>query len=523
VRGLVGTAFHKQPADSPEYFSFALSVRDASAISGACLAMRKKDFLAIGGFDAQNTPINHSDVDLCFRVRERGQRCVYTPHTTLLHIGHLSLGDFEKKEQKKKTKDRSDVFLLKRWAGYTGTDPYYTEPMRNALYHDSPAPWRLYGENKEQARYAPGRDTLFISHELSDSGAPLVLYYAVEHHVRTGGFAVVLAPEEGPFLARFRELGVPVIVDSAALTRPADLAKLIAGFDLVVANTVVTWPLLWIAQQAGVPAIWYVHERGLVDQLAQANKDCRRTLEQARNLWVGSEHALAACRKYNPSARIMPYGVADLLEEGSAPQRTDGRRVLSTFASIEPRKGQDVLVRAIKALPAACRDKAVFHIVGRPLDARMFERLREEVAGLSCVQLSEGVELSEYRRLLRESDVIVCPSRDDTLPLVTLDALACAKVLVCTDTTGTSAFLRDGEDCFVVRNEDVAMLSACLERLIEQPELLPRVGARARDAFLKSFSIPAFYARFDAAVAEALGTDAPGAAAARPAGQEAQA
>ena len=47
---------------------------------------------------AVNTPIAHSDIDLCFRIREAGLRCVYTPYATLSHAGHASIAVEEKKE-----------------------------------------------------------------------------------------------------------------------------------------------------------------------------------------------------------------------------------------------------------------------------------------------------------------------------------------------------------------------------------------------------------------------------------------
>ncbi|MFO0572483.1 MAG: glycosyltransferase [Polyangia bacterium] len=520
VRGLVGTAFHCYPADSVEYFNFVQSVRDASAISGACLAVRKRDFLAVGGFDAENVPINHSDVDLCFRIREHGLRCVYTPYTTLLHIGHLSLREFEKheeqeeKQKKKKAKDKSDVFLLRRWAGYTGHDPYYTQPMRDLLYRDSAWPWILYGENSRRS-YAPGRDALFVSHDLSDSGAPMVLYYAVEHFLRTGGFATVLSPLDGPFRERFRALGVPVIIDSVAFTQAPVLGKLVAGFDLVFANTVDSWPLVRVAEAAGVPTLWYVHESGHIRE--HTSHECRETLRCARSLWVGSWRALQACRAYNPGARVLEYGVPDIRElrdireqdaASSAParsRRAGDKLVISLLGSIEPRKGQDLFVRAIQALPRRDQERAEFNIVGRALVPELESRLAEEVAGLPCVRLRGSVDLAEYRRLILESDVFVCPSRDDTLPLVTLDALAAGKVLVCSDAVGTSAFLQDGVSGFVVPSENVGMLSTRLSALIRDPEPLPAIGQQAREVYLRHFSLPSFTARLDQALRELLG------------------
>src|SRR5207244_7298027 len=77
VRGLVGTVCHQWPGDSTDYINFAQSMRTVSALSAACLAMRREDFFRVGEFDAVNTPVAHSDLDLCFKIREAGMRCVY--------------------------------------------------------------------------------------------------------------------------------------------------------------------------------------------------------------------------------------------------------------------------------------------------------------------------------------------------------------------------------------------------------------------------------------------------------------
>ena len=135
VRGLVGTAFHQVPGDSTVHVNFVQSMRNVSAVSGACMAMRRSDFERLGGFDATNLPILHSDVDLCFKVREAGMRCVYTPFAVLTHRGHASLGAWD--EVKRDSPDNSDSYLQKRWSDYVGYDPYFPTNMRNWLYDDA--------------------------------------------------------------------------------------------------------------------------------------------------------------------------------------------------------------------------------------------------------------------------------------------------------------------------------------------------------------------------------------------------
>jgi len=58
--------------------------RDVSAVTGACLAVRKDVFDELGGFDPE-FPVNYNDVDLCLRAREAGYRVIYEPAAVLRH------------------------------------------------------------------------------------------------------------------------------------------------------------------------------------------------------------------------------------------------------------------------------------------------------------------------------------------------------------------------------------------------------------------------------------------------------
>jgi len=90
---------------------------------------------------------------------------VYTPFATLRHVGHASLG---KVHQKPSAPDKADIYLLKRWGGYTSTDPYYTENMRDMLYKDSPTKYRMTGVNHCGVDKTRG-DILLVTHDLDEA------------------------------------------------------------------------------------------------------------------------------------------------------------------------------------------------------------------------------------------------------------------------------------------------------------------------------------------------------------------
>ena len=58
-------------------------------ISGACFFMAREDFAAVGGFDG-GFFLHVEDVDLCWRVRERGGRVLYQPSARIIHLGSTS-------------------------------------------------------------------------------------------------------------------------------------------------------------------------------------------------------------------------------------------------------------------------------------------------------------------------------------------------------------------------------------------------------------------------------------------------
>lgn len=64
-------------------------VAPVPTVSGACLAMRRADFEAVGGFDEAYF-LHVEDVDLCWRVRQQGGVVLFQPKAEVIHLGHTS-------------------------------------------------------------------------------------------------------------------------------------------------------------------------------------------------------------------------------------------------------------------------------------------------------------------------------------------------------------------------------------------------------------------------------------------------
>lgn len=97
--------FYKQPGDTNE----ANKQRDYQVVTGACMLLKKDLFWAVGGFD-ENYINGYEDVDLCFKIRQKGYRVVYCPKSVLYHYESVSEGRF-------KYVHHNTVLLLKKWVG----------------------------------------------------------------------------------------------------------------------------------------------------------------------------------------------------------------------------------------------------------------------------------------------------------------------------------------------------------------------------------------------------------------------
>jgi GT2 family glycosyltransferase len=117
--GIVGGAFRHQRAAEPGYQLFPWLARNCSAVSAACMMVKRSTFQAVNGFD-ERFAIGLADVDLCLRLSVLGHRTVYTPHASILGA--------EPPRPALSGCPADERLFLSRWAALVARDPYY-HPM----------------------------------------------------------------------------------------------------------------------------------------------------------------------------------------------------------------------------------------------------------------------------------------------------------------------------------------------------------------------------------------------------------
>jgi GT2 family glycosyltransferase len=122
--GAAGHAFRHFKRSAPGYGGRLALTQNLSAVTAACMLLRKAVFCEVGGLDAANLAVAFNDVDLCLRIRERGYRILWTPFAELYHWESVSRGSDLAPEQVERFR-RETKYLAERWAAVITHDPYY--------------------------------------------------------------------------------------------------------------------------------------------------------------------------------------------------------------------------------------------------------------------------------------------------------------------------------------------------------------------------------------------------------------
>lgn len=152
VAGIYPLAHHPgigQDMSEPGYMNRLQVVQNASAVTAACLLVKKSKYLEVGGLDEKSLKVLYNDVDFCFKLGKAGYRNVWTPYATLIHQGSSSLTKKKSKKQTEKAIKRteSELRVMKeRWADLLANDPCYNRnlSLRHTdwrIDHDYPVPW----------------------------------------------------------------------------------------------------------------------------------------------------------------------------------------------------------------------------------------------------------------------------------------------------------------------------------------------------------------------------------------------
>lgn len=331
------------------------------------------------------------------------------------------------------------------------------------------------------------KNVLLISHELRTGGAPTVLCELGKLLKRKYN-VVVLSLSDGVLRQQFEQNGIEVVISNEINDEFRDL--IVHEFDFVVANTI--YSLQMIAKLAGrIPIYWWIHESMEVYSNLAGMEKYVSIVAPYTKIFAAGHRAKENLDKFckGLDVEILEFGLKDEYIPTRKCESHDRINFICP-STVSRLKGQDIFSKAIRAMDDNLREQCRFIFLGELRDENQNElKVIEELADeYENVELHPSMTRTELLNLYYDMDVVVAPSREDATPATIVEAFMYHKIGLCSDGTGVSRYMTDGQDGFVFKNENVEELKKRLEYIVLNFDKLGDLRERGRKIYETIYS-----------------------------------
>lgn len=329
---------------------------------------------------------------------------------------------------------------------------------------------------------------LLMSHNLDLNGASLALFYAAQILKEEGYNIIFVSWEDGLLRKHLEAAEIAVIIDPNLQIKTFRQVQWLQFFHNFFCNTINYYQLL-SDRNMEEKVIWWLHDPVMFYESLDLPV-LRSIKDKNLNIYAVGPIAESAFLEYMPQFEVkqLVYGIPDC----KIVKKTHERLEFVTIGNVQDYKGQDILIAAIKLLPNEYRDKIHFRIIGSQVSAYA-TKIKEEALELGeMVTFLPFVEREKIHEVLDETDVLICPSRVDTMSIVVNEAMQHELPCIVSDSVGVAEYIEDNISGLVVKSDDPVMLAKKIGECINNKDKLKQMGKASRKVYEKCFSMPVF-------------------------------
>lgn len=351
---------------------------------------------------------------------------------------------------------------------------------------------------------------LIVTDVLNYNGGSLAALYAAEALGIRGYQAVLTAADaDVSFLEEAVGQGHTVYICPALPYLGVEELTWMSQFDIFIVNT---FQMLRTAVELAAigPVLWWIHEPSdmyipVLKDYANQN-DIKKLQEPSVSINIAAVAPKPKINfnRYFPDRikQILPYGIPDHKQEKAADCEQPGKIVFAVIGTVIPKKAQDIFIKAVLSLEESYRDKASFWLVGW-IGEDVYSKLIKEMAeNHDEIKICGNYDRKQMEEAYGRIQVVVCPSLEDSLPIVMTEGMMYGKVCIASDQTGTMEYIQDEWNGLICKAGSVESLAEKLRWVIDHRDHLTEMGKRARKIYEETFTMDHFSKRLNDVVKE---------------------
>lgn len=353
----------------------------------------------------------------------------------------------------------------------------------------------FYGKNSGQDK----KKYLIITNPLGYHGGAIVAAYAALELQNKGYEAVIASPEGNKrFVDEFHKQGITFVVYPNLQYATWDELFWIKDFDRIIVNT---YPMILCAIEISKhrEVVVWLHENDIAYPGMNFWKDIIVQNIFNANLSMYAVSSVARENFFHNVAKaqigLLPYGIPD---RNRKIQKKDEKLTFAIIGTIQPIKRQMLFLEAVRLLNQSC-SHCEFLIIGgeRETEVDYVQKVIKEAENFENVHIMGERTRDALEEIYPQIDVVVVPSSQEAMSLVTTEAMMYGKVCILSDIAGMADYVEDGKNGFIFRSDDVNSLVKHMAYCIENREKLRVLGGNARKTYSQYFSMKAFGDRLE--------------------------
>ncbi len=316
---------------------------------------------------------------------------------------------------------------------------------------------------------------IIFSHDFSRSGVPVALMNLALLLKKMNYDVLLGALGNGKLQEELEEHDVDYIADLELIYRDDKFLERMKEFNLAIIGSLVLAELGKTIVNVKIPIMWWLHESNM-----DYYKKYRLPDEEDQIYYFAvSNRVKRVFNIFYPMKKIdeLLYYLPSI-NENTELKKINKKILFAVIGKINKIKAQDILIQAIELVPENQREKMQVVFVGSDEEKSKlnWEKIQKRIPQISMIGELTQKEIEE---LYNKIDILVCPSRDDPMPIVVSQAMQYGVPCIISDQVGQSEFIKYRSGIMVFPNEDINELLKLIIWCIENPQKLIEEGENA--------------------------------------------
>lgn len=354
--------------------------------------------------------------------------------------------------------------------------------LPKAVYYD-------YSVHKRNAK-----KLLVFSPALISTGAQNVLYVFLSILMKQNYDITVVSKADGALRERLEQIKVSVVITADFRSCNPEIAELVDWADVILVNT------LWLSYVVeGVSTckktiLWWLHESAALSYVdipslkrnLLTKNVCTYAVSEVVKKYLEGKSGL-----FN-KIKLLPFGIPEYDAKVECADAVKNKVIFAIIGGMGHIKGQDIFIDAISCLPPQYLNSAEFWIVG---GGTLADDLVQKASLIDSIKILGEIDNKKMPELYEKLDVVVCCSREESMSVTVIEGFMNEKTVIVSENAGVAAFIDNGNNGFVFKNEDVKGLCERIKWVIDNRDMSIIIGKESRKIYDKYFSIPVFEER----------------------------